>query len=274
MDIPELVVATLAGVVQGIVEWLPVSSQGNLSMFLTVVGVPPETALQLALFLQVGTTVSSAVYYRDDIEEAATNVPEWRPGSAFENENALTSFVLVACVATAAVGIPVYVYAVDVASELAGSVFVAGIGALLILTGILQLASARVDLASKEDPTFADAMLVGAVQGLAILPGVSRSGVTTSVLLFRNHETPSAFRLSFLLSIPAGLGAGVLTVLSAGGLPGVSPAAAGVALLTSAVVGYLTIDALMTVVERVPFWAVCFGLGGLATVGGLVVAVL
>jgi len=98
--------------------------------------------------------------------------------------------------------------------------------------------------------------------------------MTTSAFLFRSYEPPAAFRLSFLLSIPASLGAAALTLISAGGLPGISPAAAAVALTVSAVVGYVTIDALMRIVERVPFWAVCFGLGGLAIVGGGLVSVV
>ena len=93
------------------------------------------------------------------------------------------------------------------------------------------------------------------------------------MLLFRSYDPPVAFRLSFLLSIPASLGAAVLTVVGAGGLPGISPGGALAAMATSAVVGYFTIDALMRIVDRLPFWLICFGLGGLAIVGGGVVSV-
>lgn len=268
----DLIVAILAGIVQGVVEWLPVSSQGNLSLFLTLVGTSPDEALQLALFLQLGTTLSSTLYYRDDIREAVEAAPGWRPRTAFEGSNAVTSFVVVACIATGLIGIPVYFLASDVASELTGGAFIAIIGVLLVLTGVLQLVSESVGLAEKEEPTLVDAILVGACQGIAILPGVSRSGITTSALIFRSYEAPSAFRLSFLLSIPAGIGAGALILATEGGVPGVGLDAALVALVVSAVVGYATIGALMRVVERVPFWMVCFGLGGLAIVGGGVVA--
>lgn len=274
MSLADLVVAVLVGIVQGIVEWLPVSSQGNLSLFLTVVGVRPAVALQLALFLQLGTTVSAAIYFREDIGAAFEAVPAWRPQTAFVGPNAITSFVVVACIVTGIVGIPLYVAAVDVASELAGGAFIAVIGVLLVFTGILQLAAESVDFATKSRPTLGDAIIVGALQGVAILPGVSRSGVTIGGLLFRAHEGPSAFRLSFLLSIPAGIGAAFLTVVGTGGVPGISVDAAILALLTSAVVGYVTIGALMRFVERVPFWLVCFGIGGLAIVGGGIVTVV
>ncbi|MDJ1431898.1 undecaprenyl-diphosphate phosphatase [Halostagnicola sp. A-GB9-2] len=264
----DLIVAILAGVVQGIVEWLPVSSQGNLSLFLILMDISPDHALQLALFLQLGTTLSATLYYRDEILESLEAVPQWRPQSAFTGPNAVTSFVVVACFATGLIGLPIYFLAVDIASELSGGLFIAAIGVLLVLTGVLELASKSVDLAEREDPTFRDAVIVGGFQGLSILPGISRSGVTTSVLLFRSYQAPSAFRLSFLLSIPTGIGAGALIFVTEGGIPGVSLEMAALAVLTSAVVGYATIGILMRIVERIPFWIVCFGLGGLAIVGG------
>jgi undecaprenyl-diphosphatase len=267
----DLVVGILAGIVQGVVEWLPVSSQGNLALFLTAVGTDPDVALQLALFLQVGTTLSAATYYREDIRRAIEAVPGWRPDSAYDGENALISYILVACTMTGLIGIPLYIFAVDLAGELSGAVFVGLIGVLLVLTGGVQLTSESVSMGDRRQPTLVDSVLVGAVQGIAILPGISRSGVTSSALLFRSYDPPEAFRLSFILSIPASLGAAALTVAGAGGLPGINPDAALAALLVSAVVGYLMIGTIMRVVDRVPFWVVCFGLGGLAILGGVIV---
>jgi undecaprenyl-diphosphatase len=268
MSRAELLVAVLAGLVQGLVEWLPVSSQGNLALVLTAVGTDPDVALQLALFLQVGTTLSAATYYREDLLTAARTAPGWRPDAAYNERNALVSYVVVACLATGVVGIPLYIVAVDLASELTGGVFVGLVGVLLVLTGVVQLTSESVSMGGRDQPTLADSVLVGAVQGVAILPGISRSGVTTSALLFRSYEPPAAFRLSFLLSIPASLGAAALTVAGAGGLPGISPTAALLALAVSAIVGYVAIDLIMRVVARIPFWQVCFGLGGVAILGG------
>jgi len=273
MDLYELLIALLAGALQGILEWLPVSSQGNLSLFLTAVGTSPEIAIQLSLFLQVGTTLSAAIYYRDDIAEAIGDAPGWRPRTAFDRPNAELSFVVLATVMTGVVGVPLYATLLDAASELAGGAFVALIGILLVLTGLLQQTSESVGLGNRDLPDWIDAVLVGALQGLAVLPGVSRSGTTASGLLVRGHDGPSAFRLSFLMSIPAGLGAAALTMADAGGLPGVSAGSAAVSLVVSVVVGYAAIDALLRIVERVPFWAVCYGLGGLAIAGGALVTV-
>jgi undecaprenyl-diphosphatase len=270
----ELLVGILADAVQGIVEWLPVSSQGNLALFLTAAGTDPDVALQLALFLQLGTTLSAATYYREDIARALQRVPGWRPGKAYDEENALISYLLVACAMTALVGIPLYVFAVDLAGELGGAVFAGMIGALLVLTGLARLTAEFTRAGDRQQPTLVDSVLVGAVQGVAILPGVSRSGVTSSALLVRRYQPTDAFRLSFLLSIPASVGAAALTVVGAGGLPGFSPESAAAALIVSALIGYLAIGALVWVAERVSSPAVCFVLGGLALLGGLAVAVL
>jgi len=270
----ELLVGILADAVQGIVEWLPVSSQGNLALFLTAAGTDPDVALQLALFLQLGTTLSAATYYREDIARALQRVPGWRPGKAHDEENALISYLLVACAMTALVGIPLYVFAIDLAGELGGAVFAGMIGALLVLTGLARLTAEFTRAGDRQQPTLVDSVLVGAVQGVAILPGVSRSGVTSSALLVRRYQPTDAFRLSCLLSIPASVGAAALTVAGAGGLPGFSPESAAAALIVSALIGYLAIGALVWVAERVSSPAVCFVLGGLALLGGLAVAVL
>jgi undecaprenyl-diphosphatase len=266
---PELVFAVLVGILQGILEWLPISSQGNVSLFTTLfTDIDPTVAVDLALFVQLGTITSATAYYRSDIADALRNAPGWRPRSAYAPENADTTFIVLASAATGVVGIPLYFTLRDAASDLASGAFIAAIGALLVLTGLLQRASEAVDVVGKETPTLGDTLLVGALQGFAILPGISRSGTTISTMLLRGYEGDVSLRLSFLLSIPASTGAAVLVLASNGGLPGISSLAAVVALTTSAVVGYLTIDALMRFVERVPFWAVCIGLGSLAILGG------
>ena len=85
--------------------------------------------------------------------------------------------------------------------------------------------------------------------------------------LQRRYDGVDSLRLSFLLSIPAALGAGVLAVLDTG-VAGISPGAAVVALAVSGVVGYLTVGALVALARRVAFWWICIGFGSLAVVGG------
>lgn len=264
-----LVIAFVTGILQGIFEWLPISSEGNITLFLRAMGKQPEAAVQFSLFLHLGTAIAATVYYRDEIQRVLESLPTWRPRSAFDEQQAELSFIVVAMFASGIVGILAYFTLDAVVSDLAGGGFVALIGVLLIGTGILLRTADRFELGNRETPTLRDAVLVGSMQGLSILPGVSRSGTTAGMLLFRGYDGVNAFRLSFLLSIPAAAGAGMLVVLKTGALPTVSLKAAVIAIGTSAVIGYITIDALLRVVERVSFWAVCVGIGTLAVLGGV-----
>lgn len=253
----ELLLALLLGVVQGVVEWLPISSEGQLALLLTLLdGTSPDAAVGFALFLHVGTALSATVYYREDLGALAR-----------EREPTETRFLVAATGVSVVVGLSAYELLTDAVSDLQGGAFLALVGVLLVLTGLFQRVAVA-SLGTREEPALPDALLVGALQGLAVLPGVSRSGSTVGAMLIRGYAAPAAFRLSFLLSIPAALGAGVLAALD--GLPSLPLAAAGVALGTAAVVGYASIDALLRVVDRVPFWAVCLGLGLLTVAGGLV----
>jgi len=259
-------VAVVVGLLQGVFEWLPVSSEGNVALYLAVVeGLPADAAVRYSLFLHAGTAVAALAYYRADVDDLIAGLRPRvdDPGGSARTE---ARFLLVATLVSGLVGVGAYLAIAALVSAVAGGVFVALVGALLVATGLLQrLAAGR--LGTRNAPTLPDAALVGALQGLAVLPGVSRSGTTVSALLLRGYGAPAAFRLSFLLSIPAALGAGVLAVADAG-LP--APGApALLALVTSAVVGYATIGGLLRVVRRVAFWAVCVGLGALAVLGGV-----
>lgn len=263
-----LLIAVLIGILQGIFEWLPISSEGNITVALSALNYSPKAAVSFALFLHLGTALSATLYYRDELREVLSLLPTWRPRSAFEDEHAFVSFLAIGTVVSGVVGLTAYATLEHVVSALTGGAVVILIGGLLVVTGLFQRVSNRSDGRLRSDPTLGDAVLVGIAQGTAILPGISRSGMTTGVLLLRGHNGTDSFHYSFLLSIPAALGGGLLAFLDTG-LAGVSPLAAGVAVLTSAVVGYATIDALLRVVERISFWAVCIGLGMLSVIGGL-----
>lgn len=261
-----LLAAVVVAVVQGVLEWLPVSSEGNVAIVLSALGASPERAVAFALFAHLGTALSASAYYRGEIRELLALVPSWRPANASEGEHATLTFLAVGTLVSGVVGVTTYALFVDSFSAFTGGAFVAVVGVLLVLTGAFQYVSGR-NTGTRATPDALDAALVGVAQGLAILPGVSRSGVTTGTLLLRGHEAPRSFRLSFLLSIPAALGGGLLGY--ADGDLAIGTLAVAVSVGVSAAVGYATIDALMRIVDRVPFWAICVGLGALAVVGGL-----
>ncbi|SDZ98801.1 undecaprenyl-diphosphatase [Haloplanus vescus] len=262
-----VLIAIIVGALQGVFEWLPISSEGNLTLILAWLGESPQQAVAFALFLHLGTAFSATAYYRHEIATELGTLRTWRPGVALQDEYMQTTFLGIATLVSGGVGVSAYLLLAEIVSALTGGTIVIGIGGLLILTGIFQRLSTSVERASPATPTLWEAVLVGIAQGLAILPGISRSGSTTGVLLLRGYAAPTSFRLSFLLSIPAAIGGGLLAFLDTG-LPGLSLSSGLIALLTAAIVGYLTIDALMRIVNRVAFWVVCLGLGSLAILGG------
>jgi len=185
----DLTLALLVGVVQGALEWLPVSSQGNVALLVTLLtDVDPTVAVDLALFVQVGTILSASTDYREDIAATVASAPKWRLETAYGADHVDLTFVVVASAATAVVGIPIYFAFRQAVSGLAGATFIALVGGLLVLTGLLQRATEALDIVGRTRPTFSDTLLVGVLQGFAILPGVSRSGTTVSVLLLRVLE--------------------------------------------------------------------------------------
>ncbi|UPM43637.1 undecaprenyl-diphosphate phosphatase [Halocatena salina] len=269
MDGETALIAVIVGFLQGIFEWLPISSEGNITIALAVLGgFGNAGAVSFALFLHTGTAISAVAYYRDELAAVIRSMTEWRPSTAFDDSTAELSYLLIATFSTGIVGLPAYALFGDIIGELHGGIFIILIGVSLILTGVIQRLSGDLSLGSRKQPDLIDAVVVGALQGFAVLPGISRSGVTASALLFRSHDGPSAFRLSFLLSIPAAIGGGLLAALE-DGIGSVSPFSALIAIAVSAIVGYLTIDALMRIVERISFWKICLGLGGVAVLGGM-----
>jgi undecaprenyl-diphosphatase len=261
----EWLVALVVGLAQGLLEWLPVSSEGAVALALTALEAAPDTAARFALVLHVGTALAATVYYRETLWDLLVRLPEWRPGSAW-SDTADLSFYVLATLASGVTGIAGYVALREVTNAVAGGAFVALIGALLLATGLLMYTAESRSRDFRERPGPVDAVLVGALQGLAVLPGVSRSGTTVSALLLRGHDGPDSLELSFVLSIPAAMGAGAIAVADTGFA--VAPGNAALALAVSAVVGYLTVDALTRLVARVAFWRVCVGFGALAVVGG------
>jgi undecaprenyl-diphosphatase len=268
----ELLVAVVVGLVRGVVEWLPVSSEGNGALALTLLGEEPERAVAYALFVHLGTGLSATVYFREELLATLAAVHGWRPAAAFEGERATLSFVVLATLASSVTGAVAYAALDALVSALTGGAFVSLVGALLIATGVLTHVAGGPSGGDRDRPDLVDALLVGALQGFAILPGVSRSGTTTGALLLCGHDGEVPFRLSFLLSVPAAVGGAAVAVLDASGLPSVSPTAALVSLAVAAVVGYLTVGFLTRAARRLPLPAVCLALGLLAVIGGLAAA--
>ena len=256
----ELLEAIILGVVQGVFEWLPVSSEGiNSLLMVNFFGKTLQDAAVFSIWLHTGTLFAAVVYFRDDVLKLARNFPTYvkNPRKSTE-ENRLTTFLVISTALTGIIGLPLFLFGIDKAN-ISGAAATAFIGILLIFTGLLQKYSRK--SFEKKDITTGDSALVGGFQAFSVLPGISRSGITVSVLLLRNYDARSALKLSFLMSIPAVLAAEVgLAMLGRITLDVYS----FVSVASSFVFGLLTIDVLLKVGGRINFGNFCIFLGVLS----------
>lgn len=250
--------AIILGIVQGVAEWLPISSEGMTT--LVMINVFDRTladALPIAIWLHTGTLLSAAVYFRTDIKEIMNEIPHYLKNRDIqEKKNSIITFLLIATAITGIIGLPLILFATGM-EEFSGKLATAFIGGLLIITGLLQIsASKRTE--KREQPVIVDSIIAGIAQGFAALPGVSRSGITVSTLLLRDIEASQALRLSFLMSIPAVLAADV--GIGAMGLLSFDLNSL-LALFFAFLFGILTIDIFIKVAKKFDFSKFCIVLG-------------
>ena len=235
--------ALILGIIQGITEWIPVSSQGIVALVSTWINdAGPSDAIAIALWLHVGTALSAAVAMRGEIVSISRESK-----AAPRRLSAPVRFLALSTLVTAIVGVPLYLILGEIA-DLLGS-------AVMLLVGLAMLATAfaiRCGLwegeRGRDDVTTKDAIIAGVAQALAVIPGLSRTGLTVAVLLTRDCSHREAVVLSVLMGIPASLGAGLLAVSTSDTIVG-WPAI--VALLTAAIVGAVAIRAILAWATRV-----------------------
>jgi len=262
------VLAFLAGLLQGVTEWLPVSSSGQVVILLENLGADADDALALAFFLHFGTLLAVVMRLRGDVRQVLGDLGRWRT-------DPMVRFLLVATLVSLPVGfILVQTLEAAVEGSLSGVLLTVLVGALLVLTGfVLRAAKGRLGERRVGDLGDGDAAVLGLVQGVAALPGISRSGMTVSALLIDRVDADEALRLSFLMSIPVTIAvvayeAVTWDMASIGALP----VAAGV--VASLAFGYLTIDGLMALSRRIDWSVFCVAFGGIAVVLGLLLALV
>lgn len=245
----DLFTAIIAGLLQGIFEWLPISSQGNImGVFLTFFQTSPEEALKIAILLHTGTLLAAIVYFRKELGQ----ILEYNT----KKDKELARFIVLATLATAITAVPLYFVLKQFLSFGVAYVLLA-IALLLIVTGFLQLKKKK---GKKMKLTDRSALIAGLAQGLSVLPGISRSGVTTSALLFTDATPEQAFRLSFIMSIPAVLIAEIAFGLAEGVyLEGF----ALVSIVVAFIVGLLSMNVLIKFARKINFSYFCFALAAL-----------
>jgi undecaprenyl-diphosphatase len=249
--------AIILGIVQGLTEFLPVSSSGHLVLFQKMFGLK-QAELFFDIGAHLGTLAAVIVVFRREIKQMLMALVRLIPSAGsketirqkVKSDGPLKMVLLIVfgSIPTAILG---FLFA-----GIADRLFASGIitGMMLIVTGVLLWLTRRVKAHVEQAPgdrlTLKKAFIIGTAQGLAIMPGLSRSGSTISTGLLLGVDRETAARYSFLLSIPAIIGAGMLGLKD--GLSQADPAirAALLGAFTAAVVGYAALKALLQVVKK------------------------
>lgn len=265
----------LLGLVQGIAEFLPISSSGHLAIAQNLLGMSDAGTVPefFDVLLHLGTLVAVFVAYWADIKDM---VLEFFRGAGDLIHHSTPNPVpparrLILLIILGTLPLFVVLPVKDAVQGLSNSM--AFIGAALIVTGVLLFVSDRVKKGRKNErtATWLDVLIVGIGQAIATMPGISRSGMTITTGCFVGFERKFAVRFSFLLSIPAVLGANILSLADAA-KAGINWAEVPVYLVgvaTAAVVGYLCIRLLRFIADRGKFGAFayyCWAVGVLTLV--------
>ena len=247
--------AVLLGAVQGLTEFLPVSSSGHLVLFQNLLGLK-EPLLAFDISVHVGTLIAVVIYFFKDIIGILKALAKWlsvlpdRQAASVllkeDREIRIALLIITGSIPTAILGL--------LFKEIAETLFssVAIVGVTLIITGLILWCTRGLREGGHgiRQFTVKNSFAIGIVQGLAIIPGISRSGSTIAAGLFLGLDRETAARFSFLLSIPAVAGAGLLgagDLLCQSSLP-TTIIATGT--LVSCIVGYASLKLLVWMVRR------------------------
>ncbi|MBQ3009002.1 MAG: undecaprenyl-diphosphate phosphatase [Oscillospiraceae bacterium] len=239
--------AILQGIIQGLTEFLPISSDGHLSIYQHFTGNYGENALIFTLMLHLGTLIAVLVTYRKTIWELIVEVFSiiydlFHRRLSHSRPTQMRSMVYMLIVTT--LPLVAFVLVKDFITSFAEDKDIIIEGLCFLFTAVMLFLSSKCIKGRKtaREMTLRDALTIGFFQGLAILPGVSRSGSTISTGLLLGYSKEFMVTFSFILSIPAILGACVLDIpeiIAAGMVYSWPVIIAG--LVSSAIVGFLAI---------------------------------
>ena len=264
--------AVLLGLVQGVTEFLPVSSSGHLAIAEQLLNLQGASNVPefFDVLLHLGTLVAVFIAYWDDIRdmivELFAGIGDLAHHSTPNPVPPARRLILLIIVGT----LPLFVMVPfrHFFSSLGDNMYF--IGGALIFTGILLFVSDRVHHGRKTEKTatMLDALLVGIGQAVALCPGISRSGMTITTGCFAGFERKFAVRFAFLLSIPAVIGANILSLKDAidAGIDWASVPAYLVGVAVAAVSGYACIRLLRYIADKGRFGAFayyCWAVGAL-----------
>ena len=249
--------AVVIGIVQGITEWLPVSSSGQSSIILVNgFNLDPRMAITLGLAVHIGTALAVVAKYPKDLLAMA----DFSGGKIPKFYWAVTIISLIC-----ALPFLLLLEATFESNLWTGETITIFVGLALIVTGLIIREQYRRKPKKLSKAGWKDYIILGVAQGFAILPGISRSGMTVSALLVRDYEKSTSMKFSFMLSVPVSFAAaGYFIVFGDMASIGLGPYI--VAGLFAFVFGYFTMEILLRMAKQINFSMFCIVFGLMAVI--------
>ena len=235
----------LLGALQGIFEWIPISSQGLITIFSSFI-VTDINSIDFSLFLHLGTMFAVLIFFRKD----------WI-NLILLRDKELLRFFIIASIVSLSLGFVVYKTIGDIAID-SGLLFLIGFG--LLLTSWFQKKDIRLNM----NKDF-NSVIVGLLQGISVIPGVSRSGSTIFGLSLKENDPSEILKKSYIISLPA-------VIVSTGYIFINSPSISSfpwIALLSSFVFGMISLKVLLDFSKKVNFSKITMTFGILCLIGGI-----
>ena len=243
----ELLEAIALGIIQGITEWLPVSSSGHLVFAQEILDLPAGENLLFDLMVHLGTVLAVCAYFRREL---------WRIVAALfsgsgrsEQERQLRWLGLMIIVGS----VPIAVVGLVLSSRMEEVFDLRLVGLALLVNACVLFAAERVGRGREREVRLKDALVIGVFQAVAIIPGISRSGSTISGGIFRGLQREMAATFAFLLSVPALLGAFVFGVVELERYDA-DPVNLAAGAVVAFAVGMVSIDYLLKAVRGGKLW--------------------
>jgi len=240
-----LLEAVFLGIVQGLTEWLPISSSGHLVIVQQLLHI--EVPLLFDVMLHFGTLIAVfALLWKDIIKILKSLI-----GLDFQSPSGrLITFIIIGSIPIVLIGYFLH----DFVESLFTNLFAVGVA--LFITGIFLFLTKYTD--SNRDLEKNDSLLIGLAQAAALIPGISRSGATISTGLFKGIDKELIFKFSFLLSIPAVLGANIFELNNAI-LNGITlDIQMVIGTVIAAIIGYLSLKFLFNTLQKGKFYLFCY----------------